>query len=87
MKLVIGEIEGKLLNILNQYEDGCRASTMVKEGSLKSGSTSQALSTMISKGWVERREEGSDQDTIVLFSLLPLGRSALQAWRVYFEEP
>lgn len=86
MKLVIGENEGKILSLLEQHEEGCRQSVLAKEGQIKSGSVSQSLSQMVVKGWVERYEEGSDQDTLVYFKLTQLGDSALRAWRVYFGE-
>lgn len=92
MKLVIGENEGKILSLLEQYEEGCRNSLITDETGISRGSVGTTLTRMLDKGWllteVKKMEHPTPvADTYTLYSLSPLGKSALQAWRVYFGNP
>lgn len=89
MKLVIGENEGKILDLLEQHDEGCRNSLITEETKIPRGSVGTTLTRMFDKGWVKTEVRKMDHptpitDSYTLYSLTPLGKNALQAWRVYF---
>lgn len=91
MKLVIGENEGKILSLLEQHEEGCRNALITDETGIPAGSVGTTLKRMLGKGWLETEVRQMEHptpvaDTYTLYSISDLGKSALQAWRVYFGE-
>jgi predicted transcriptional regulator len=89
MNLVIGENEGKILEVLSHHTAGANNALVRHEAKIPAGSVGTTLNRMYEKGWlvskrVEMETPTPIADKTTLWSLSPLGEKALDAWRVYF---